>query len=246
MWKWQGIAVAAVIVYTSPAATAEPKEIIEKAIKAHGGAEKLAKLHNIRRSTKGTLEIGGMNIDFSMEEFLRLPGTMKRVIEAEIQGNKLSITQLVDGENAWLVVGGQSVDIAAEEADSLRAGLHAEYVITLTPLLDVKKFQLDSLGEVKIDGKKSLGVKVKSKGKAEVDLYFDADSGLLVRYDHEALDPSKAKVNQAHFLTAYKEFNGIKQPTKLKIINGEAKFLEAEFTEYKLVEKFDPKEFEKP
>jgi hypothetical protein len=63
---------------------------------------------------------------------------------------------------------------------------HAGWVATLAPLKDAKRFTLATLGEIKVEDKPALGVKVSRQGPRDVDLYFDKRSGLLVRTEWPA------------------------------------------------------------
>jgi hypothetical protein len=66
----------------------EPRAIIEKAIKAHGGADKLDKHQASRMKSKGTVNLGGAEIDFNLESASQLPDKLRNAISIEIMGQR--------------------------------------------------------------------------------------------------------------------------------------------------------------
>src|SRR5262245_33783913 len=79
----------------------ETKAIIDKAIKAHGGAEKLAKEGAAQGRTKGTLEIAGMSLSFT-EQTSTQSNRLKSVLELEVAGQNIKVTTVFNGEKAWI------------------------------------------------------------------------------------------------------------------------------------------------
>ena len=67
MWKyWLASLTVGLVLVLAPRAPAQdkPQDILDKAIKAHGGADKLAKAKALRTKSKGTVDrLGG--IDYS-------------------------------------------------------------------------------------------------------------------------------------------------------------------------------------
>src|SRR5690348_12644957 len=74
----------------------EIQAIINKAVKAHGGAEKLNKLKCVQSKSKGKLELLG-GVDFTQEVTAKYSGKFKEVLEMEIMGNKVTVTTAFDG-----------------------------------------------------------------------------------------------------------------------------------------------------
>jgi len=224
----------------------ESKAVIEKAIKAYGGEEKLARLQKVRLKGKGTLEIQGMSIDFTADSLVQHPGQMKNEIQIEVQGQKVSVLQVVNGDKGWMQVMGKTMLLEGDPLTELKAGMHASTVGRLLPLRD-KAFTLAPLGEVEVNGKKAVGVKVSSKGQKDIELYFDKESGLVVKTARRSLDPANMmEVLQESFASVYKDFNGLKYPTKLLIHQDGKKYMEMEVTEFIPVDKVDDSEFAKP
>src|SRR5947209_17139515 len=86
------------------ARAAEPRAVIDKAIKAFGGEEKLAKKAG-QAKNKGTLEIAG-GISFTQEVSFQIPDKFKDVMHMEVNGQKVTITTVYNGKDAWVNANG--------------------------------------------------------------------------------------------------------------------------------------------
>src|SRR6266849_2758968 len=77
------------------------KELLDKALKAHGGAEKAAKLAEISFKGKAKASEGGIGVEFSMEASMsRLNRTrMVVTISAGCQNNMATL--VVNGDKMW-------------------------------------------------------------------------------------------------------------------------------------------------
>src|SRR5436853_6227629 len=82
--------------------------------------------------------------------------------------------------------------------------------------LNEKGMELSALDETKVDGKPAVGVRVKSKGHRDVQLYFDKSSGLLVKRQYKVLDPgSGQEVSQEVVFGDYQDKDGVKHYRKI-------------------------------
>src|SRR5207245_430056 len=80
--------------------------IIDKAIKAHGGAEKLAKFKAVQTSGKGTIEVMGMTLSFTAEGAAQMPDKFKSALHLEIAGMKVTQVQAMNGDKITITVNG--------------------------------------------------------------------------------------------------------------------------------------------
>ena len=110
-----------------------------------------------------------------------------------------------------------------------------------------KQIELSVLEEIKIDGKPAVGVLVKSMGKRDVKLYFDKASGLLVKLEHQVLDPASGKeVRQEVIFSDYQQSDGLKHYKKIVALRDGKKVIDAKVTEMEFFRKLDEKVFAKP
>jgi hypothetical protein len=227
------------------AAQDDVRSIIDKALKAHGGAERLAKVTSAQSKSKGTLHILD-GFKYTSESFVQLPNQVKTVMQLEVNGMNITQIQILDGDKAWIHVNGKTEELQDKLLNEMKEGFYAERIASLTPLKD-KEYQLSPLGSAKVDGREAVGVRVASKGHRDINLFFDKESGLLVKVEHRALDAlTKQEVSQEEILSDYKDYAGIKRPGKALVLHDGKKFLDAEVTEFKIVDKFDPGVFAKP
>src|SRR5262249_25818005 len=120
----------------------EVRSIIDKAIRAHGGEEKLAKVKAVRAKSKGTIHFGGARAAYTNAESWQLPDRIKVVTEIDNQGQKLRMIQVLNGDKGWLCLNGQTREIPQQMRPELEEFLHAARVQTLTPLLRDKSYTL--------------------------------------------------------------------------------------------------------
>ena len=98
-----------------------------------------------------------------------------------------------------------------------------------------------------MDGKPAVGVKVTAKDHKDIELYFDKESVLPVKTVRSSLDAETTKGATVEVVySVYKEFDGIKNPSKMVVLQDGKKLMELEITDAKKLDKVDPREFAKP
>jgi hypothetical protein len=231
----------------APAVAADDaKAVIEKAIKAHGGEENLTKYKASKIKAKGTLSIMGMDIDFSVEASSQLPDQFREEVKLDVMGNEVTIIQVFDGKKGWVSQMGNTMEVDGTQLKQLKDQAYGNYIETLVPLIKDKQFELTSLDETKVEGKLVNGVKITAKDHKDVKMYFDKESGLLLKSEHKTMDPTMQEVESETYYRDYKDVSGLKQSFKQTVKHDGKKFLEAQVTEIKVLEKLDSSTFNKP
>src|SRR3954469_18794125 len=80
------------------AAQDDAKEIVKKAIAAHGGADKLEKFKGSKSSGKGTIALMGMDLEFTTDVISQYPDKQKTTVKLEVMGNAITILQMINGD----------------------------------------------------------------------------------------------------------------------------------------------------
>src|SRR5262245_60173585 len=80
----------------------KPVEIIDKAIKATGGADQIAKLKAFESKAKGTLDVMGMQIPFTKESKVVQAGKFKESMQMDVGGQKITMNQGYNGKTGWI------------------------------------------------------------------------------------------------------------------------------------------------
>jgi hypothetical protein len=245
-------AVFGLILAAAPAARADAeadaRAIIDKAIKAHGGADNLNKYKAMVAKMKGKVEVNGMTIDYSSTASVQSPDKMRVDTEVEVMGQKFTFVQILNGDKGWIKVLDKVMEMDKDQVAEAREHLYASWVGTLAPLTD-KAFKLSPMGESKVDGKDAVGVQVSYKDRRDVNLFFDKKTGMLVKTETRSKDllgGNNQEFTAETFHSSYKEFNGIQRPVKLILKRDGKDFGEAEITEYEGKEKLDDSVFAKP
>jgi hypothetical protein len=233
---------------TARAADDGAQDLLDKAIKAHGGADRLAKVKFLVRKTKGKVKgKDEKSTDFTEEETWEFPDKVREEIQSEDDGRKVSVISVYNGDKGWIwnSVNMQTREAFENELAETKADMHNQ--VAMLYALKGKEYKLSSLGEAKVGDKAAVAVKVSREGRRAVKLFFDKKSNLLIKVESQVKDPGAVKeVTKEVLLDGYKEINGVQEPHKIIVIRGGKKDVEGEVTEIKTPEKIDAKTFEKP
>jgi hypothetical protein len=219
--------------------------VVSEAVKAHGGETALAKLQTFVRKSAGQMTVAGKEVPFAEEHTAQLPLRWKRETEMRAGEQKLRVLLVVNGDKGWQSAGGAVLDLGAERLRELREDGYAQWLTTLLPLTKDPALQIAPLPEVKVNGEPAAGVKVSSKGRPDVKLYFDKKSHLLVRSERQASEGGET-VSKEQTYSGHKDFDGVKLPTKVSVVVGGKKFSETTEAAYRFPEKVAEGTFAKP
>jgi hypothetical protein len=227
------------------AAQEDVKALLDRAIRALGGEERLTQLTASRLKAKGTLQVQG-GIPFTQDVSTQLPAQIREVIELEQNGQKTTLVTVLNGDHGWLSVNGTSQDVSKLLLTELQEAAHLLRVCRLVPLKDAA-FKLALLAEVKVNGRPALGVRVECPGHRPVKLYFDRETVLLVEVERPVVDVQTGKeMNEERFFAEYRDVDGLRSPRKTTIYRDGKKHAEAEATEVRFLERLDPALFNRP
>jgi hypothetical protein len=222
---------------------AKLKAVINKAIKAHGGAEKLKKMRAFVAKSKGKYYGMGDGIEYEQEMSMQFPNRQRTYVEA----GDFKFTQVVNGDKGWRKLGDNTEELSKEQLDEVKENLYAATVAHLAVLTD-KAYELSSLGEGKVGDTPVVGVRVKHKGHRDVSLFFDKKDHLLLKSETRGKDTmgDGGEFTAVMLYKDYKKVDGLMTAHKI-VINHDGKlFVEAEITEFKYSEKLDDNVFDKP
>jgi hypothetical protein len=220
--------------------------IVDKAIKAKGGLEKLSKGKAEEWKSKGKIDLMGMKLEYTGEYYYQLPGNYRFNATMDFGGNKFVISAGTDGKSIWQQAMNQVEEMPMKKADAFRQRVYGMTLTTLLPLKD-KDLTLAVVNGVKIDDKPTVGIKVSKKGQKDVTLYFDKESYLLAKSETITWNEFTDKdVPQEVFFKGWKDKDGLKIFDKLVIKLDGKDFIEEELSDQKFLDKLDSKLFTKP
>jgi hypothetical protein len=226
--------------------SAEAKAVVDKALKAMGGADKLAKFKIGSFKAKGSGQEGGKEISVVMEGLWQGLSQYRIDAEATHDGRTEKVLFVINGDKGWAKAREKTEDAPEGVAVLIKNALYT----LRTPLLlpewkDDKAFTLTHLGELKINGKTTVGVSAVHKDMKDVSLYFDKDTGLPFKSEVHLTEPQGKEITIEFSYEDYKEQDGVKAPTKVTA-KFEGKEFVMEFAELKTKDKIEESEFAKP
>jgi len=244
-----GFVVLAAGMLALPAARADQpkdvKEVLDKVIEAHGGADLLKKYQAERSKAKGTITFMNIDIEFTSETVSMLPDSSKTTVDASFGGNAAKIVQIYNNGKARVTSNGQEEELKKGQLEEMKQGAHLNRITQWYTLRDDKTYTVSLVEKPeKVGDKETVGLLVKAKGFDDVKLLLDKKTFLLAEVGMKGLSPEGKAVAEKMVLGDYKKFDGIQHPTTVEIYHDGAKFLSAKTTELKHLEKVDKKEFD--
>lgn len=237
------IALLAAAVPARGADDVKVRAIIEKAIKAHGGADMLKKYKANIAKNKGIYYGMGDGIDFTSTHWLQLPDRMRTDVEAD----NFIFSQAINGDKGWRQFGDSAEDLDKEAIAEQKEDLNARRIAHLSNLLD-KEYKLSALADAKVGDRPAVGVRVERKGFRDVSLYFDKENGRLLKSERRAknLMMGGEEFTEETLYQDYRKVDAVLIAHQIIVNHDGKKIVESKVKEIKLYEKLDDKDFAKP
>jgi hypothetical protein len=221
------------------------RDVIERGIRALGGAERIEKYQAGRIKTKGKLEILG-GIDSTQDTAYQLPDKFRQQMEMQIMGNNVTVVTVFDGKKGAVEVNGKKLPVQDNIVDAIKEGVYQMQVGRLLPLRS-KEFEVSGLGEAQINGQPALGIRVVKKGHPDVNMFFDKKSGLPVKTEFRTRDvTSGQEYTEERIVTEYQTIDGAPVAKRVEILRDGKRFMDAEVVDAKFLERIDDSEFAVP
>jgi hypothetical protein len=224
---------------------AEARALAQKAIVAHGGADPLAKTQHLVRSSTGTMFLFGQPSAFRDELTLALPSKFRLHLAGGSAGPQNQMLIILNGDDAWhattLGVNLLPKDRLAEFQEEARLMWYA----TLVPLIHDKSVHLAPIAPVNVNGRPTVGISASQAGKAEINLYFDAQTNLLVKAARKSQEGGIPVVKE-YFYADHQPVGGVLLPTKYSEFSAGRKLVDVNSITYKFPSRVDDKLFKKP
>jgi hypothetical protein len=249
---WAPLAAGLVLGLVGPAPAddqAEVRAVLDKAIQAVGGAEKLTKYKAATWKGKGKFYGLGDGIDYTGEWAVQGYDQMRFVIDIEVMGQKIKQTIVRNGDKGWIRVNEMLLDMDKDMVAEQKEQAYANALASLEPLAKKEqKFDLAPLGEIKVDDRTAVGVRISSKGHRDVSLFFDKENGLLLKSEWQSRDFMQGgkEVTQQILYSDYKDVEGLKHAMKVVVKSDDKPLIDAELYDLKLEEQLDDSVFVKP
>lgn len=232
------------LLFAGPVYGDDAAQIVDQAMRAHGGESALAKTKYVHRTAKGGWFVFGKENSFSAETYLRFPDGLRDTVDADVNGQKTRITIVLNGDRGWQRLGGGFQDLDKERLTELRDELHVLWLVIALPLKE-RSLTLAAPVEATVLGKPAHAIKVIGTNRPEATLFFDKQSGLLVKVERPAKQAGLS-LKKEYLLADHKDFDGVKLPTRwLELTNGN-KASDLTVTGYDFPARIDEKLLQKP
>src|ERR1700685_1989041 len=242
-----GVTLAAGLVlglaHAAARAADDPKAVIDKAVKALGGADKLALAKACSWKSKGKLKIMDNEGNFSNKVTFQGLDHFRQEFEGDFDGNAIKGVVVLAGDKGWRKFGDQSGPLDGEALANQKRGVDLQVVPALVLPLTGPGFKAESVAEEKVDGKPANVLKIVGPDGKDFKLYFDKQSGLPVKLTATVAGFQGDEYNQESTYGDYKEFDGVKRATKVVVKRNGEKFIDQEVTQFSILDKIDPKTF---
>lgn len=236
----------ALSVGTEPVAPLTPRAVVTKAIEAHGGAANLKRYQAFKFSAKGKVYGTKGAADMSFQLACEWPDRARVTSVFESRGRQHTMLVALDGPREWTTVDGKAGGVSKEVLAERREILHADWIASLRPLLD-GTMTLASAREERIEGRPAVGVTVSDKGHRPVKLFFDKETGLLLKAELPRKHwESTGEGVEDYMYSGYRMIQGVKFPMRISIRENGKLVAEHERTDVILLERLEQRLFEKP
>jgi len=224
----------------------DPSTVLDKAIKALGGEEKLKKVGAISWKSKVTITFNGNSNELTSHATIQGLNHFRSEFEGEFGGNPSKGVTVLNGDKGWRKFGDNKMDLDDEALAVEKRRVYLQVIPTLLMPLKGKGFKLEGVAEEKVGDKPAAGIKATGPDGKDFTLYFDKESGLPVKLVAKVVGFGGDEYTQETTYKDYKEFDGIKKATKADSKRDGEDFIKSELTEFKVLDKVDPKTFSEP
>jgi hypothetical protein len=231
----------------APAPSDEARAVLEKALKAQGGADKLSKFGAVTFKGKGSVKEGDQEVSFTMDGAAQGFDRLRLDVEASFSGRTERALIVINKNKGWARARDKTEDAPPQVLEVLTIDIYALALATRPAQMLDKEFTLSHLGELKLDGRTTVGLRVGHKDRPDVEMYSDKETGLLARikFQGKAFEGGQ-EAPHAFAFSDYKETDGVKQFTKVAFEYQDKQLFTLELSEFKGEAKLDDSLFEKP
>jgi hypothetical protein len=231
---------------TARADEKEARAVIDKAIKAAGGEEKLSKARVLTWTVKGKISINGNEGQITGHTTTEGLDHYRAEFEADFNGNTVKGVVVLNGDKGWRQAGEETTELDAGLLANEKRSAYIQLATTLLVPLKGKGFKIESAADEKVGDKLVSVVKATGPDGKDFTLYFDRESGLPVKLVARMIGREGDEFTQESIYSDYKDFEGIKKATKVETKRDGERFLDGEVIDFKVLDKAQPDSFTEP
>jgi hypothetical protein len=194
----------------------KPEEIIDKAIRAHGGEEKLAGLSAFTIKERNVYPDAPT---WDIQTVVQLPGRYRRETTISSGGKSSTTLIVLDGDHGWqkmneLVTPFPQTFIASFWKYSIPYE-GPRSILRLRARLKNPACQFTATGEGTVEGRPAVGLRMKLEGGPEATWYFDKETGLLLKTEQRTKRFEAEDSIQVNLYGDYQSYGGFLMARKV-------------------------------
>jgi hypothetical protein len=184
-------------------------------------------------------------LPFIAETSVMLPDRLRNQVRINPGAQEVVLTQLLHGEKMGMFINNMPQKLTENLANELRETLIMNQVMRLVPLIKDPELKPTFAGAGVVNGRSSRIVRVAPPGRREIKLWFDQETGLLVKTEHPVGTGDKP-VWQEEYYGNFREMGVFRRPAKMTTVRAGQKIMEAELVEVRYLDSIPENEFLAP
>jgi hypothetical protein len=219
---------------------------LNRAIEAHGGEKVLAKLNVQVQRFRGKMHYAAENFDYETERELKLVFPDRLRLTAKFYAPDPRVSSIrINGKSGWRsAADGIVAKMPAEEYRDVKEEIQFMRILSLAPLKE-EPYVLRPIEGEKVNRRDTDAIEVECPLHLPVKLYFDRQSGLLVRAYGRHREKGEIQIRDVLFYD-HKSFEGVVLPTRIDDLRNGIALIVNNTVEYSFPSQIDPKDFENP
>jgi hypothetical protein len=228
----------------APAGASDPSAnaVLDKAIAALGGQEKLAKAAVYSWKAKGKVHADGADRPFDSQVTVNGLDQFRR----EFAFARFNGLLVINGDKGWRRARGNVLELDQTALAYEKRNAYLQTIPVTLLALKGKGFKLEIAGEEVVENRPANVLKVGTPDGKEFTLAFDKQDGLPVKEVATTIGAGGREFTIETLMSDYKEFDGIKKATRMVVKGEGAASTEIHIIEFKVLEKVDPDAFAMP
>jgi zinc protease len=186
----------------APAAADEARTLIDRAVRAKGGLERLKTIRTVQAVTDTLIEVEGRKVTVPTTIRVRYPGAFR--IDSDMPAGRL--TQVFESGTFWIQDARGASVAPPGAADSMRGHVQRDSIALLLALAD-GRVKARRGGDVTIDGRAHPVLDVDIEPGGPLTLVLDPASGLILRQRYPAGSAAGGKVEET--FSDYRDVEGL-------------------------------------
>jgi hypothetical protein len=230
----------------------DAKQLIDRALQAAGGADALAKprAYTFKEEMTARSKAKPEGVVSKTTFYVHPPKQFRFEQEVTEGGKVATYVEVINGNKGWAKTGGAVKPLTAQtiaRPNEEQKGFGYKYILLLRDSANTPA----TLGESKVGDRPVFGIKLTrpvGRGSEARRLYFDAQTGLLVKSETNAKLSTGGELASEQTWADYRTIDGIAVPHRVThaVKNKEELFYERVYSDFRFVDKLDPHLFDKP